>query len=69
MELVVWLLGIMTTILLAFLAWLGTAIVEIKTSVAVINQKLSSGDKKHDDFENRIKKLEDKVWEIQSHLT
>lgn len=59
----------MTTILLAFLAWLGTAIVEIKTSVAVINQKLSSGDKKHDDFENRIKKLEDKVWEIQSHLT
>lgn len=69
MELVVWLLGIMTTILLAFLAWLGTAIVEIKTSVAVINQKLSSGDKKHDDFESRIKKLEDKVWEIQSHLT
>lgn len=68
MEVLVWALGIISALLVAFISWIASAVVEIKRSVAVIEEKLSTGDKKHDDFDARIGHLEDSVHKMQMDI-
>lgn len=68
MEVLVWALGIISALLVAFISWIASAVVEIKRRVAVIEEKLSTGDKKHDDFDARIEHLEDSVHKMQMDI-
>lgn len=68
MEVLVWALGIISALLVAFISWIASAVVEIKRRVAVIEEKLSTGDKKHDDIDARIEHLEDSVHKMQMDI-
>jgi len=68
MEILLWILGVISSVLVLFLGWMGGAIVEIKKSVAVIEEKLSTGDKKHDDFDTRISKHDEQIAQLQTDI-
>jgi len=68
MEILVWALGVISALLVAFISWIASAVVDIKKSIAVIDEKLSQGDKRHDDFDNRISHLEEQISSMQTDI-
>jgi hypothetical protein len=68
MEILVWALGVISALLLSFMGWIAIAVIDIKKSIAVIDTKLSQGDKRHDDFDARISHLEEQISSVVTDI-